>query len=311
MINLSGKKILVTGGSGFLGRYVVERLSKEKIADITVPRSKVFDLRDKSVCVKLLKKQDIVVHLAAHVGGIGLNHDHPAQLFHDNAVMGLNLLEASRSNNIEKLLIVGTACSYPKYCNVPFKEADFWDGALDEITGVYGMAKKMLLVAAQAYRKEYGLHTIYPILVNLYGPHDHFDPKYGHVIPSLIYRMVEAKKMRKREFTVWGSGSATREFLYVEDAATGLVEALKKYNGLEPVNIGTGKEMSIYDLVKTLQRVIGYEGIIRWDPSKPDGQPRRCLDVSRSYKSFGFVAKTSLEKGLKKTVAWYVSTLQR
>lgn len=311
MTRFNGKNILVTGGKGFLGSFVVREIQKEGAKNITVPSSTEYDLRDKEVCIGLLKNQDIVVHLAANVGGIGLNRDHPGQLFYDNAMMGLNLLEAGRINRIKKLLIVGTACSYPKYCPVPFREENFWDGRLDEITGVYGMAKKMLLVAASSYRKEFGLITIYPILVNLYGPKDHFDPKYGHVISSLIYRLIEAKKKKSSVFTVWGSGSATREFLYVEDAARGLVSALKKYDGEEPVNIGTGKETSIYDLVQLLKEIIGFAGQIKWDSKQPDGQPRRCLDVTQAHKLFGFKAETSLGEGLQKTVSWYLKNYSK
>lgn len=306
MIDIKRKKILVTGGSGFLGSCVVGQLVREGAKNITIPRSFQFDLREKGVCRKLLKDQDIVIHLAADVGGIGLNVEHPGKLFYDNASMGINLLEAARVNKTQKVVIIGTACSYAKYSPIPFREEDFWLGYPDEITGVYGMAKKMLLVQSQAYKKEYGLNSIYLILVNLYGPGDNFDPRYGHVIPSLIHRMIEAKNKKHRKFIVWGTGSATREFLYVEDAARAIISALKNYNDTEPVNLGTGREISIKDLVLLLQKIIKYNGDIVWDPAKPDGAPRRCVDTTRAWKYFGFKASTSFSKGLEKTVKWYL-----
>lgn len=306
MIDFKSKRILVTGGGGFLGTWVVGQLKKEGVKYITIPKSSQTDLREKNNCFEIAKRQDIIVHLAADVGGIGLNEEHPGKLFYDNASMGINLLEAARINKAEKVIIIGTACSYAKYCPVPFREEDFWLGYPDEITGVYGMAKKMLLVQAQAYRKEYGLNSIYLILVNLYGPGDNFDPHYGHVIPSLIYRMVQAKIKRQKKFIVWGTGSATREFLYVEDAARGIVAAFKKYDGQDPVNLGTGREISIKDLVSMLKKLLKYEGEIVWDPDKPDGQPRRCVDTTGARDKFGFSAETSLENGLKKTIVWYM-----
>lgn len=309
MMSLKNKKIVVTGGAGFLGKWLVRSLKNEKPGKITVPLSKDYDLRNGSSCVKLFKGHDIVIHLAARVGGIGLNQDHPGQLFYDNAMMGLNVLESARKAGVEKVLIVGTACSYPKYCPVPFREEDYWLGELDEVTGVYGMAKKMLLVAAKAYCTEYGLKIVYPILTNLYGPEDHFDPKYGHVIPALITRMVEAKKKHSKNFSVWGSGSATREFLFIEDAANGLIRILKNCESTDPINLGTGQETSIRDLVLLLKNIIGYHGNIVWDPTKPDGQPRRCLDVSKISKETGFVSATTLEEGLRKTVDWYLNQL--
>lgn len=306
MMDIKRKNILVTGGSGFLGSWVVEKLKKEGVKKITIPRSSKFDLREKNVCFDLVRGQDVIIHLAADVGGIGLNEEHPGKLFYDNASMGINLLEAARVQKVEKVVIIGTACSYAKYSPIPFREEDFWLGFPDEITGVYGMAKKMLLVQLQAYKKEYGLNSIYLILVNLYGPGDNFDPKYGHVIPSLINRMIEAKNKKQKKFSVWGTGSATREFLYAEDAARGIILALKNYNDTDPVNLGTGKEISIKDLVMLLSRIVKFDGEIVWDITKPDGQPRRCLDTTRAFENFGFRSSTSLEMGLKKTVDWYL-----
>lgn len=306
MFDIKKKKILVTGGAGFLGSWVVRQLRKEGAKNIIIPRSSQFDLREKDICRKVLTGQNIVIHLAADVGGIGLNADHPGKLFYDNAVMGINMIDAAKACEVEKLLIIGTACSYAKYTPIPFREEDFWLGYPDEITGVYGMAKKMLLVQAQAYRKEFGLNTIYLILVNLYGPGDNFDPRWGHVIPSLIYRMVQAKKRRDKRFTVWGTGSATREFLYAQDAAGGIVSALKHYDAQEPVNLGSGREISVKDLVVILKKLLKYDGDIVWDSAKPDGQPRRCVDTAQAKNKFGFVASTPLEEGLHKTISWYM-----
>jgi GDP-L-fucose synthase len=307
MIRLQDKKIVVTGGAGFLGSWVVAALRAQGVSDIFVPRSQEYDLRDRKACQKAVAGQDVVIHIAADVGGIGLNKAHPGKLFYNNAIMGIELIEAARQADIEKMLLVGTACSYPKYTPVPFKEEDFWLGYPEETTGVYGLAKKMLWVQAHAYRQEYGFNTIYLVLVNLFGPHDNFDPEHGHVIPALIMRMLEAKRKRHKKFVVWGSGTATREFIYVEDAARGIVEAVKKYDGDEPVNLGTGREISIRDLVFLLKKIIGYEGEIVWDATKPDGQPRRVIDTARARSQFGFNAQTSLEEGLKKTITWYLT----
>lgn len=310
MFDLKNKHIVVTGGAGFLGSRVVKDLQKEGALRIKIPRSAEFDLRKQWVCQAVVKECDVLIHIAAHVGGIGLNQAHPGQLFYDNAVMGIHLLEEARRAGVQKTLIIGTACAYPKYCPVPFHEGDLWEGYPDEVTGVYGLAKKMLLVQAQAYRQEYGFNAIFLIPVNLYGPFDTFDKEHGHVIPSLILRMCEAKKKHQKKFVVWGSGTATREFLYVEDAACGIVQALKYYDDGDPVNLGTGEEISIKDLVLLLKKIINYQGEIVWDATKPDGQPRRSVDVNRAKAKFGFTAGTSLEEGLKKTLAWYLKNVE-
>lgn len=304
-MKIANKRVLVTGGAGFLGSWVVRALKNHGVRQLTAPSSAEYDLREKDRCERLVANHDIVVHLAAYVGGIALNYEHPGRMFYDNALMGIHLLEAARKARIEKILIVGTACSYPKYCPVPFREEDLWTGYPEEITGVYGMVKKMLLVQAQAYRSEYGMNAAYVIPVNLYGPGDTIDPSYGHVIPSLIHRMMDAKRRNKRSLTIWGSGAATREFLYAQDAAEGIVCALERYDSPQPINLATGQEISIRDLVALLLELTGYSGNIVWDPSKPDGQPRRCLDTARCRKEIGFTAKTSLEEGLKKTIEWY------
>lgn len=305
-MRLTGKKVTVTGGNGFLGKFVVRALKKHGVTDIFIPTSKQFDLRNRESCQMVTKGKDIVIHLAAYVGGIGLNRDQPGQMFYNNAVMGIELLEAARVQHVKKLLLVGTACSYPKYCPVPFHEEDLWAGFPDEVTGIYGLAKKMLWVGQHAYRQEYGFNSIYLIPVNLYGPEDNFHKEHGHVIPSLIMRMVEAKKKRLPAFSVWGTGTATREFLYVADAAEAIVLALEKYDGDDPVNLGTGEETSIKDLILMLKEIVGFKGEIRWDSTKPDGQPRRAMDISRAKNYFGFTAKTKLRDGLTKTVDWYL-----
>lgn len=305
MFALENKKILVTGGAGFLGTWVIETLKSHGAKNIFAPRSNELDLREKAACRKAVHGQNAVIHLAAHVGGIAVNKKHPGQLFYNNAVMGLELMEAAREAGVEKMVLVGTACSYPKYCPVPFQEDDFWSGYPEEVTGMYGMAKKMLYVQAQAYRKEYGFKAIYLVLTNLYGPRDTFDSATGHVIPSLIERMIEAKEKRKK-LVVWGSGTVTREFIYVKDASHAIIEALIRYDGEELINVGSGKEISIRHLVTLLKEHVGFTGEIVWDPTKPDGQPRRSLDTSRARKYFGFTARTSLEEGLQQTVAWYL-----
>jgi GDP-L-fucose synthase len=303
------KTILVTGGAGFLGSFVVEKLIKEQGMDpqrVIISRSSDCDLRRWENCTKVTKEVDLVIHLAGRVGGIGFNRDNPGTLFYDNALMGIQLMEAARINGIEKFVAVGTICAYPKFTPVPFREEDLWSGYPEETNAPYGLAKKMLLVQAQAYRQQYGFNAIYLLPVNLYGPGDNFDPNSSHVIPALIKKCCDAIKRGDKEIVVWGTGKATREFLYVEDAAKGIILAAEKYNKSDPVNLGAGFEISIKDLVKLIAKLTGFRGKIIWDKTKPDGQPRRCLDTSRAKKEFGFVAKTTFEEGLRETVEWYM-----
>jgi len=305
----SGKKILVTGGAGFLGSFIVEKLLNEKNVeseDIMVPRSSTMDLREWENCVEAVRDVDVVIHLAAKVGGIGFNKKYPATLFYDNAIMGIQLMEAARQEGVQKFVAIGTVCAYPKCTPVPFKEADLWNGYPEETNAPYGIAKKMLLVQAQAYREQYGFNVIYLLPVNLYGPKDNFDPESSHVIPALIKKMIDAKLKCESEVVVWGTGKSSREFLYVEDAAEGVLLAAEKYDKSDPVNLGVGKEITIRELVSLIAELTGYDGKVVWDTSKPDGQPRRCLDTSKARKEFGFVAKTDLVEGLKKTIDWYL-----
>jgi GDP-L-fucose synthase len=302
------KSVLVTGGAGFLGSFVVEKLKERGCPHIFVPRSKEYDLRQLDAIKRLLKEvvPDIVIHLAARVGGIGANMAHPAEFFYDNLIMGVQLIHESWKAGVKKFVAIGTICAYPKFTPVPFKEEDLWNGYPEETNAPYGLAKKMLLVQAQAYRKQYGFNAIYLLPVNLYGPKDNFDPESSHVIPALIRKCIEAKRNDQREIVVWGTGKATREFLYVEDAAEGILLATEKYNKSAPVNLGAGFEISIKDLVELIAKLTGFKGNIIWDTSRPDGQPRRMLDVSRAEKEFGFKAKWGFEEGLKKTIEWYL-----
>ena len=301
------KRVVVTGGGGFLGRVLVEQLQSKGCQQITVPRSARFDLRKTEAIRKLytMSRPDLVIHLAAVVGGIGANRENPGKFFYDNLMMGVELMEQARQMGIAKFVAIGTICAYPKFCPVPFKEENIWDGYPEETNAPYGLAKKMLLVQSQAYRQQYGFNSIYLLPVNLYGPGDNFSWESSHVIPALIRKCVEAKKRACRQITVWGSGGATREFLYVDDAARGIVLASEKYNSSEPVNLGAGFEISIKNLVEVIARLTKFKGEIIWDKTKPDGQPRRCLDTTRASKEFGFKAKVSFEAGLKKTIAWY------
>jgi GDP-L-fucose synthase len=303
----SGKKILITGGSGFFGSQVISQILQKGVQkeNVTIPRSREIDLRKWENCVEVVRDSDIVIHLAARVGGIGYNQAYPAQLFYDNAIMGIQLIEAARQENVEKCVVVGTICAYPKFTPVPFKEENLWDGYPEETNAPYGLAKKMLLVQSQAYRQEYGFNSIYLLPVNLYGPGDNFDPASSHVIPALIKKFIDAKRNNAPSVEVWGTGAASREFLYVDDAARGLVLAAELYNKSDPVNLGSGMEITIRDLVSLIQELTGYSGTIHWDPSKPDGQPKRCLDVSRAREEFGFEAQMSFREGLKQTIAWY------
>jgi GDP-L-fucose synthase len=310
----SGKKILVTGGAGFLGSFIVEKLLNEKKVDpenIRVPRSSTMDLREWENCVEAVRDVDVVIHLAAKVGGIGFNKKYPATLFYDNAMMGIQLMEAARQEGVQKFVAIGTVCAYPKYTPVPFKEADLWNGYPEETNAPYGIAKKILLVQAQAYREQYCFNAIYLLPVNLYGPKDNFDPESSHVIPALIKKMVDTKLGGKNEVVVWGTGKASREFLFVEDAAEGILLAAERYNKADPVNLSAGKEITIKQLVELIAKLTEYEGKIIWDTSQPDGQPRRCLDTSKAKKEFGFEAKTDFVHGLRKTIEWYKSTIRR
>ena len=301
------KKFLLTGGAGFVGSYIVEKLINKgvKNQNIRIPRSKNHDLRTWENCKEVVKDIDIVIHLAARVGGIGFNMKYPADLFYDNAIMGIQLLEASRLAGVKKFIGIGTVCSYPKFTPVPFKEDDLWNGFPEETNSPYGIAKKILLVQQQAYRAQYGFDSIYLIPVNLYGPRDHFDPEDSHVIPALILKFSEAKRNNEGKVTVWGTGRVSREFLYVEDAAQAILDATENYNKPEPVNIGTSEEIMIKDLVDLIKDLVGYKGNIVWDSEKPDGQPKRKLDVSKAEQQFGFKSTINLEQGLQKTITWF------
>jgi GDP-L-fucose synthase len=306
----NGASVMVTGGAGFLGRHVV-RLLEARGARVFVPRSADYDLRDRERVRSVLQvaRPDMVIHLAAVVGGIGANRAHPGRFFYENATMGIELMEQCRLAGVGKFVGVGTVCAYPKYAPLPFREDDLWNGYPEETNAPYGLAKKMLIVQAQAYRDEYGFNAITLLPVNLYGPGDNFDPRSSHVIPALIRKFVEARLQRAPSVTAWGTGRASREFLYVEDAAEGIVLAAERYDAAEPVNLGAGCEISIAELARTIARQCGYEGEIAWDATQPDGQPRRMLDTSRARDRFGFEARTSFDEGLRRTIDWYVSTL--
>lgn len=302
------KRVVVTGGAGFLGKNVVALLQKRGCRDIFIPRKKEYDLTRREDVVRMLKKAKphVIIHLAAVVGGIGANMKNPGKYFYDNLMMGVQLIEEARLFGVEKLVAIGTICAYPKFTTVPFKEEDLWGGYPEETNAPYGLAKKMLLVQSQAYRQQYGFNSIFLLPVNLYGPGDNFSPESSHVIPALIKKCVDAKRLGHDSITVWGTGKATREFLYVDDAAMGIVLAAEKYNSSEPVNIGAGFEISIKDLVNLIVRLTGFKGKVVWDRTKPDGQPRRCLDTQRAKKEFAFTAKTKFEKGLTETIRWYL-----
>ena len=306
-LDLSNKRILVTGGAGFLGRQVVEQLCQAgaKLEKITVPRSRDYDLRSLEKCQQAVAQQEIVIHLAAHVGGIGLNQEKPAELFYDNLMMGTQLIHAAYQAAIEKFVCVGTICAYPKFTPVPFKEDDLWNGYPEETNAPYGVAKKALLVQLQSYRQQYGFNGIYLLPVNLYGPEDNFDPGSSHVIPALIRKVHEAQLKGEKQLAVWGDGSPTREFLYSTDAALGIVMGTQDYNDPEPVNLGTGYEISIRDLVELICQLMEFEGEIVWQTDKPNGQPRRCLDTERAKQAFGFTSKVDFKEGLKNTIDWY------
>lgn len=302
-----GRRVMVTGGGGFLGSAVVERLREAGTAEIFVPRSRDYDLRTPNGIDRALAdgRPDLVIHLAAVVGGIGANRENPGRFFYENAVMGIELMERSRHAGVGKFVQIGTVCAYPKFTPVPFREDDIWNGYPEETNAPYGLAKKMLLVQGQAYRQQYGFDVIHLIPVNLYGPGDNFDPSSSHVIPALIKKCVDAREAGLEEIEVWGTGAASREFLYVGDAAEGIVLGAERYDDAEPVNLGVGREITIRDLVELIVRLTRFTGEIRWDPSKPDGQPRRALDTSRARERFGFVATTDFEEGLRRTIDWY------
>jgi len=308
MINLRDKKIIVTGGGGFLGSFVVAGLRSRGCMDnVYVPRKEQWDLRDRDHITRLLREQkpDVILHLAAVVGGIGANRANPGKFFYDNAIMGIQLIEYARQHKVGKFVALGTICAYPKFTPVPFADADLWNGYPEETNAPYGLAKKMMLVQAQSYREQYGYNAIFLLPVNLYGPRDNFDPESSHVIPALIRKCVEARDEGRPEISLWGDGTPTREFLYASDAAEGILLAAEKYDGPEPVNLGTGQEIPIRDLAELIARETRFTGEIAWDTTKPNGQPRRCLDKSRAKELFGFEARTSFEQGLRETIAWY------
>ena len=334
MPNLKDKRILVTGGAGFLGSFVVQKLLKRGVPkkNITIPRSSPvrnsppkglrpaplgagvisygIDLRKWENCQKVVRSQDIIIHLAAKVGGIGYNREKPGEMFYDNIMMGIQLMEAARQAGVEKFTAIGTICAYPKFNPIPFVESSIWQGYPEETNAPYGLAKKMLLVQAQAYRQQYDFNAIYLLPVNLYGPGDNFDPKTSHVIPALIKKIADAQKTGQKYIDVWGSGTASREFLYVDDCAEGIVLATEKYDRSDPVNLGASREIKIKDLVRLICKIMKFKGEIRWDRSQPDGQPRRMVDATLAKKEFGFRAKTDFEQGLKKTIKWYMKSLK-
>jgi len=303
----ANKRVTVTGGAGFLGSHLVDQLKSNNCKNVFIPRIEEYDLVKMEDVKRMYtdSNPDIVIHLAAVVGGIGANRENPGKYFYDNLMMGVQIIEAGRQRGIEKVVALGTICCYPKFTPVPFKEDDIWNGYPEETNAPYGLAKKMLLVQSQSYRQQYGFNSIFLMPVNLYGPRDNFNPNSSHVIPALIKKCLDAIKEKKKEIVVWGTGKATREFLYVEDAVEGILLATEKYNKPDPINLGAGFEIPIKDLVYLIAKLTGFTGQITWDASKPDGQPRRCLDTSKAEREFGFIAKTAFEEGLKNTIEWY------
>jgi len=306
----TNQRVCVTGGAGFLGSYVVEKLHQRGCRGIFVPRSGDYDLRQRSAIVRLYDdaRPDMVIHLAAVVGGIGANRENPGRFFYDNLMLGVQLIDEARERNLKKFVAIGTICSYPKFTPVPFTEEDLWNGYPEETNAPYGLAKKMLLVQSQAYRRQYGLNCIFLLPVNLYGPRDSFDLQSSHVIPALIRKCIQAKESGSRHIHVWGTGTPTREFMHARDCAEAILLAAERYDDPEPVNIGTGREISIRDLVAMVMRITGLEAEVVWETDKPDGQPRRCLDVSRAEKQFGFRAQITLEQGIAETVDWFLKS---
>jgi GDP-L-fucose synthase len=308
---LSSKRVLITGGGGFLGSHIVDRLTRMGCREVVAPRRKDFDLIRPDATERLFKEQrpQVVIHAAGAVGGIIANRESPGRFFYENAIMGLQLIEACRRYGVQKTIVIGTICAYPKFTKVPFREEMLWDGYPEETNAPYGVAKKALLVQCQAYRKQYGMQSIFLLPANLYGPRDHFDLHTSHVVPALIRKFVEGREEKKDSVTLWGDGSPTRDFLFVEDAAEAVVAAAERYWGSEPVNIGTGREVTIRELAAATARLTGFEGRVDWDETKPNGQGRRCLDVSRAEREFGFRARTALETGLQLTLEWYTASV--
>jgi len=308
MINLTNKRIVVTGGAGFLGRHLIDRLKESDCRNVSAPTHRDYDLTRCDAIDRLFndEKPEVLIHLAAVVGGIGANRENPGRFFYENAIMGIQLIEAARRFGVEKTVVLGTICAYPKFAQIPFNEDALWDGYPEETNAPYGLAKKMMLVQCQSYREQYGMNAIYLLPVNLYGPGDNFDLESSHVIPALIRKCVEAVRSDRREIILWGDGSPTREFLYVEDAAEGIFRATEQYDKPNPVNLGSGMEISIRDLANIIAEWTGFNGKIIWDTSKPNGQPRRCLDVARAEQEFGFRASTPFDTGLRKTIDWYL-----
>jgi len=307
LIDFASTRVLVTGGAGFLGSAVRGVLAERGATDIVVPRSRDYDLTDRAATARLFDEAqpDLVIHLAARVGGIGANMEHPAEIYLANLLMGTHVIEEARRTGVRKTVLVGTICSYPKFTPVPFSEDNLWDGYPEETNAPYGIAKKALLVHAQANRAQYGQNSVYVLPANLYGPGDKFNESVSHVIPALVKKFVDAKRTSSDKVTVWGTGAATREFLYVDDAAGGIVDAAQRYDGAEPVNLGTGEEISIRDLAELIAKLVGFQGELEWDTSRPDGQPRRRVDASRARDLFGFEARVLLEEGLRRTIAYY------
>lgn len=305
-----GKKVILTGGSGFLGKVITQKM-QEMGVDPIIPRSSTDDLRKREICKRVVKGADIIIHAAGNVGGIGYNREHPGTLFFDNLIMGVQLMEEARLAGVQKFVAIGTICAYPKFTPVPFNEEDIWNGYPEETNAPYGLAKKMLLVQSQSYRQEFGFNSIFLLPVNLYGPGDNFNPVSSHVIPALIKKFIDAKERNEEFVSVWGTGKATREFLYVDDCAMGILLATEKYDKPDPVNLGSSFEISIKELAELIKKLTGFSGKIVWDITKPDGQPRRKLDTTKAKKEFGFQSKTNFEEGLKKTIDWYKNKPER